>query len=1068
VDLPLLLRRYEEVAKIGQEINHELSTPGVLFQKLHKRVGSVLDTSDAFLLAIYQPQTNTLDMYMDDRGQYLIRENDVLSGACKHVIETKETLLVRQMSEEAKHLPFQRVQITTKSGPKESMIFVPLVFRDVPLGVLSVQHKEPHIYNQEDLSILQLLANHIALALHNIRLYDNLSRLNEVGQLLTQQLASEDVLQATAEKIQEATKADVVVLCPYESTTQHFINPPRIAGTLYASPIESMSPSQPNGVALLTLRQTEPIFARESSAMYTSLRNIPDLQPGNFQEREGIRSAAAMPLSVGEISVGVLFINFRQPQRFDASQKLLIEGLAHYAAIAINNAQQYAALVRRRVHELEILQNVDRELARNLDLNSVLNTLLTLANEHVPADACAITLPDPQKQVIEVRAALGRGAEVRRSTVIPFQETRSITHWVLEHKQPALVKNVHEPPWRDLYFSVDTDIISELDVPLLDGEEVVGIFNFESTKEDSFRQEDQDFLLTLAGQAVLAIKNAQAYEREKRLVVEAQIFNQISLEITRRLDRDSVFNLILEKALELTGSTTGTLELYNAEWNDLEMLAERGVTEERKHQRLDLDQGVVGYVAKNRQLLNVDPSQPPWSELYVPSIPGTRSELAVPMLEGDELRGVLNVESPIPNKYKERDIHLLEGLGQLAVVALQNAERYDKAESLAQRFEWLYQAGQELGEITEFSQIDQAYDIILSILQKYCDGHVVLSRYEDDTRELAVIRASHQPGHLLTLHEKNNQQGKRRPILIYDLKRPPEDVALAELTDLDVRSLVATPIEFKERYYGYLEISHKEVGHYVKNDVHFVQGLTQQLASTIYRIETIKARQEFERISSIGHSTFELTHRLANDLALVPFYTSDIQWEMQKLGTVDEFIDEKLNDIVQSIRGVLNFSDKLKRALISPVEEEPVLMSPQDIFKEAMVVPSLPPTIQISQHIDTDVGVVRAIRGQIVDIIRNLVINAMEVIPTEGEISLRAHNSGDFVALEVTDTGPGILPQHLAQIFDLSFSTKGGSGFGLWSARRNALRNRGDLRVESVPGCTTFILLLPRADGERV
>src|SRR5439155_9599688 len=100
--------------------------------------------------------------------------------------------------------------------------------------------------------------------------------------------------------------------------------------------------------------------------------------------------------------------------------------------------------------------------------------------------------------------------------------------------------------------------------------------------------------------AVIALQNAQVYEREKRLLAEAQVLNEISKEITIQLDHVRVFNLILEKALELTGSTTGTLELYDPERNDLWMAAERGVVKERKGQRLSLDRGVVGYVARNK------------------------------------------------------------------------------------------------------------------------------------------------------------------------------------------------------------------------------------------------------------------------------------------------------------------------------------------------------------------------------------------------------------------------------------------------------------------------------------
>ena len=77
--------------------------------------------------------------------------------------------------------------------------------------------------------------------------------------------------------------------------------------------------------------------------------------------------------------------------------------------------------------------------------------------------------------------------------------------------------------------------LSELDVPILDEEEVIGVLNFESTREGAFSQEDEDFLQTLAGQAVLAIRNAQAYEREKRLAEEGRVLNEISKEIINQL-----------------------------------------------------------------------------------------------------------------------------------------------------------------------------------------------------------------------------------------------------------------------------------------------------------------------------------------------------------------------------------------------------------------------------------------------------------------------------------------------------------------------------------------------------
>jgi two-component system, NtrC family, sensor histidine kinase HydH len=86
-------------------------------------------------------------------------------------------------------------------------------------------------------------------------------------------------------------------------------------------------------------------------------------------------------------------------------------------------------------------------------------------------------------------------------------------------------------------------------------------------------------------------------------------------------------------------------------------------------------------------------------------------------------------------------------------------------------------------------------------------------------------------------------------------------------------------------------------------------------------------------------------------------------------------------------------------------------------------------------------------------------------MPNGGQVALRARNDGAFVIIEVADSGPGIAKARLGRIFDLFYSTKPeGTGFGLWSARRNALANGGELTVHSRPGeGATFSLSLPRA-----
>ncbi len=303
-----------EVSRIGQEINHNLALVDDLFQELQKYVDNILDDSHSLLLGVYQSQTNTLDLHIREQKKTSFL-NIPLQGTYKDVIETQTSRFIPELSAEAEHNRLPVIDISTRSEQKESLIVVPLTLRGEPLGILSIQHALPKAYGQEDHYVLQLLANYIALALHNIRLYSSLTELNETGQILTQQLESEQTLDATVEKIRDATKADIVVLFPYEPLLRRFILPPRMVGNLLDPTYPKTTILGPDDIAVIALNHIEPIFAKDSDTTYAELRGFVQEGQGNFKEREKIRSAAVVPLRVGEEVVGVLFVNFRTHEK---------------------------------------------------------------------------------------------------------------------------------------------------------------------------------------------------------------------------------------------------------------------------------------------------------------------------------------------------------------------------------------------------------------------------------------------------------------------------------------------------------------------------------------------------------------------------------------------------------------------------------------------------------------------------------------------------------------------------------------------------------------------------------
>jgi GAF domain-containing protein len=396
-----LLHRYAEVARIGKEINHELSTVEELFQQLYTYMSQILDVSHGLLLAVYQNERNTLDLHLFEEGAYLYRRDDPLDGYCEYVLREERTLLVRRLSVERNDLPAQPEVIGGTELREEALIFVPLLIRDRALGVLSIQSPRPAAYDDEDARLLELLGNHVALALGNIRLFERLTHVNDVGRLLTDRFDADHTLEQLTRRIAAGLRADLVTLYLYDGTT-------------FARPIRSghmLEPDYPDTIvtrndhaAFLALEQPSAVFAPESTHLYELLGGGSGKRTGFFERREQIRSTAAVPLKIGKDPLGVLFVNYRQPQRFDALQCQSIETMASYAAVALRSSQLFVDQRERQLRELQILRQIDQALAATLDLEPTLRIILELTLAHVEASKGSIFLYDPDHNVLETCA----------------------------------------------------------------------------------------------------------------------------------------------------------------------------------------------------------------------------------------------------------------------------------------------------------------------------------------------------------------------------------------------------------------------------------------------------------------------------------------------------------------------------------------------------------------------------------------------------------------------------------------------------------------------------------------
>jgi two-component system cell cycle sensor histidine kinase/response regulator CckA len=162
---------------------------------------------------------------------------------------------------------------------------------------------------------------------------------------------------------------------------------------------------------------------------------------------------------------------------------------------------------------------------------------------------------------------------------------------------------------------------------------------------------------------------------------------------------------------------------------------------------------------------------------------------------------------------------------------------------------------------------------------------------------------------------------------------------------------------------------------------------------------------------------------------------------------------------------------------------QPKVLALSDVISELaqMLRRLLREGIELKLDNGPDLWPVHADETQLSNALINLVVNARDAMPGGGRVTIKTANdtvpkaaslgtavmpAGDYVKIEVTDTGTGISKEHLGKIFDPFFTTKpvgGGTGLGLDIARRIVTDHHGDIEVDSQPGRTEFRVILPRA-----
>jgi GAF domain-containing protein len=409
---------------------------------------------------------------------------------------------------------------------------------------------------------------------------------------------------------------------------------------------------------------------------------------------EGLHSVAIVPLSSKGKVLGTLFALNHGRREFTDQDVQLLTSIGLQIGVAIENARFFEA-EQRRAEEFRVISEVGHRITSILPVEELLGEIARLLKETLGYYLVGIGLVEGNELIFKA----GAGAvwetpdfrpprlQVGREGPDPW-EPEGITGWVAHSGKPLLVPDVSQEP---RYYSLPeaSEIRSELAVPLITKEKVIGVLHVQSDRLHAFNQHDATVVQSLANQAAVAIENARLYAQAQRRAEEQAVLNELGQALTAQLNVDQVLDEAYRGASRLLDTTSFYIALYNSDKDTVTFALD--VTEgnlRKPYSTRKAARGLTEHIIRQRAPLLIQEGMPErLEELGIELIgPVALSWLGVPLMIGDRVLGVIAIQDySTPRAYDEHDRDLLTAIASQAAIALQNAHLFEETEGRAER-----------------------------------------------------------------------------------------------------------------------------------------------------------------------------------------------------------------------------------------------------------------------------------------------------------------------------------------------------------------------------------------------
>jgi phosphoserine phosphatase RsbU/P len=338
--------------------------------------------------------------------------------------------------------------------------------------------------------------------------------------------------------------------------------------------------------------------------------------------------------------------------------------------------------VNARVEPADVayMMKLTDALNTTLDLQTLLNRTSELVRAVIHYRIFAIFLVNDRAHDLRMRFQIGHTPEIER-TRIPIG--KGVVGQVALTRQPILLNDMASD---EHYISANPEVRSELAVPLIAKNRLIGVMDLESTEVGYFQPDHLRVLTLTASRIAQAIENARLYARVSRQAQQLEVLNEIAVELASILDLGPLLERVGQLLRRLIDYQMFTIMLLDEKGETLiTRYAWRFGYAHAPLRRIPVNSGLVGAAVREWRFVNVpDVAKDP---RYLPMNEETRSELVVPLFYKGHIIGVLDLEHTRTHFFTEEHERVLTTLAAQVAIAIENARLYQAVHTQERQLE---------------------------------------------------------------------------------------------------------------------------------------------------------------------------------------------------------------------------------------------------------------------------------------------------------------------------------------------------------------------------------------------